>query len=220
MVKKLFIAIFAIALVFGKAVPVFAAKPDTQYWKQESISWNVAKNWKLGLLEEMYFKDDGKGLYHQHTELGLAYVGLAKWLEAGVNFRHTVQKSNGSWKREEQPSIHGILKATWKGYRISDRNRLEYRIKEDAEDYWVYRNLLTVSFPLEITRLKFRPFWADEFFVDFNTKELCENRFYDGFSFNINKTIGMEVYYMWRRVKSSNAWATDNVFGTRLKFSF
>jgi hypothetical protein len=65
-----------------------------------------------------------------------------------------------------------------------------------------------------------QPYFADEMFADFLTEQINENRLYTGFSFTFTKNIGLDIFYMWRRIKSSGKWQTNDVLGTNLKLTF
>ncbi len=137
-----------------------------------------------------------------------------------MNFRHALNKISSGWQREEQPSFQAVLKTSWKGYNLSDRNRFEYRMKEDAKDLWRYRNLLTINAPWKWTRYEIRPYFSDEFFAVFDSEKINENRLCGGVSFKFTKNIGLDVFHMWRRVKASKKWATNDILGTRLRIDF
>lgn len=199
---------------------VFASGRDTQYWKTESFSWGIAEDWKLTLENEMYFQDDASDFYYQHTDLGVVYSGLFKWLDLGLNYRHVLSKSKSDWNREERPHLNATIKWKWADCALSNRSRFEYRIREDTDDFWRYRNNTTLKFPWKWTRMEIQPYFVDEFFVDFDKEELNENRLSGGFSFKITEHVSAEVYHMWRRLKSGDAWLTYNIIGTRLKMAF
>jgi hypothetical protein len=211
--------------LFGMVSAASAATRNLQYWKNESLSWGIAKDWKLGLSSDIYFKDNASDFYYQRTELGVTYSGLAKWLDLSVTYTRIVVESNNIWKREEEPVLVGTFKWTVKGFAISDKNRFEYRIIEDAEDGWRYRNQVQVKAPWKWTRFAIQPYVADEFFVDINSQVLNDNRVQPGFSFKLTKELSMDIYYMWRRVKSTarktlGKWLTQDILGTRLKLTF
>lgn len=213
-------ATFFIAVLFYSfQAPAYATRVDLQYWKIESISWKVADDWKLSLTEEIYFRDDASDYYHEHTELGLAYSGIAKWLDVGLHFRHALDESTKSiWKREEQPGFYATIKHTIKGFVVSDRNRLEYKIREDATDLWNYRNLLTIRAPWKWTSLEIQPYIAHETFVN---KTLSEIRSFAGFSFKMTKNVGADIFYMQKRNRQGGGhWVGINAVGTRLKLDF
>ena len=59
---------------------------DFQYWGTGSISCKINKDWKLKLEEEFRFGDDASNFYYQHSDLGVIYSGLAKWIDIGINY--------------------------------------------------------------------------------------------------------------------------------------
>ncbi len=213
--------IFIAFFIFLAGTYAYAGSSDFQYRNINSVTWKVSKDWKLSLTEEVYFKDDASDFYYEHTELGILYSGFFKWLDVSLNFRHALTESpSNKWKKEEQPGFHATFKFKIKDYDFSDRNRFEYRIREDSDDFWRYRNMVTMRFPLKLTRYNIQPYLSDEFFVDFDKEELNENRAYAGLSFKLSKNWGADLYYLWRRVKSGDKWTTNNILGTRLKLEF
>jgi hypothetical protein len=106
------------------------------------------------------------------------------------------------------------------GLSVSDRNRFEYRDREDEDDVWRYRNKVTVKFPFELTLLKLKPYVADEIFITLNDDNIDRNRFYAGASFGLTKGLDMDIYYMWQASRSAEEWIDINVLGTGLKFKF
>lgn len=212
--------LFAIFCFFALTPASFARKADFEYRKGESVSWQADKQWRFFLEEEMWFRDDANDFYLQYTELGVIYSGVAGWLEAGVSFRHLETKGSSGWKREERPNLISIVKFKPAGWDFSNRFKFEYRIREDADDFWRYRNNLTVRLPWKFTRLEIRPYLSDEFFVDFDSKEINENRLQPGFSLKLAKYLSADIYFMWRRRESGGVWLSQNIVGTRIKLSF
>lgn len=207
-------------LFFGATTSAYAKKAGLQYWHSETVSWKATTDWKLSVSEEARFEDDASHYYYQEWDTGVMYSGLAKWLDLSFNFRHVISENGNTWKREEWPHANMVLKTSLWGCRISDRNRFEYRFIEDGADHWRYRNMVTVKFPLKMTRYEIQPYCADEFLVNMRIEQLNENRLYHGFVFKINKNCDADIYYMWKRTKSSGRWNSTHMAGTRLTFSF
>jgi hypothetical protein len=105
------------------------------------------------------------------------------------------------------------------GWTLSDRNRIEYRDKEDADDYWRYRNKATIAAPWKFTEYAIRPYVADEIFFDCEDVDITKNRAFVGVTFDIMEHVGGELYYMWEATDQQK-WFDDHVIGTKLKFSF
>lgn len=194
---------------------------DFQYWNTEGMSVKLDKNWKIELGEEFRFGDDAEDFYYQHSELGLIYSDLFKWLDAGVNYQLVYEEKDDDWQYENRPHLNAILKYDVRGLKLTDRNRLEYRDKEGGhDDGWRYRNKVTVKLPLQLTRFKIQPYAADEVFIDFNEEKFNRNRLYCGADFKIFKNLKGELYYLLQVSEKNNKWTDINALGTKLKFAF
>lgn len=195
---------------------------DWQYWNTEEVSFKVSDNCKAVVEEELRWGDDMSNPYYNHTDVGIVYSGLADWFDLGLNYRHINEEKGSGWKRESRPHINGTVKWKLRDFSFSNRGRIEYREKEDADDYWEYRNKFSIKPPMPFTRHKIQPYLTDEIFVDFDQGELYKNRLSPGFSFNAYKTLKCELYYLWQRSKStfSGKWSDTNVLGTKIKVLF
>lgn len=117
------------------------------------------------------------------------------------------------------PHINGTVKAKWNNLVFKDRSRLEYRIKEDDDNSWRYRNKLSVDLPFKWTKLNIQPYIADEIFYNFDENTLNRNRAYAGFKILFLENLRGEIYYMHQSTKSSE-WKGCNILGTSLKSAF
>jgi hypothetical protein len=196
---------------------------DFQVWNTEVEEFNLNKNSRLTLEEEFRWGDDADEFYYQHYDLGYAY-DLNKHLTLGLNYRQVYEKkqAHGKFKAEERPHLNATLKYMLAGFKLDDRNRLEYRHFNYQTDSWRYRNKFTLTFPWKFTRLQIQPYVADEIFLPLNGINLSRNRFYAGFGFTFSKNLKAEVYYLLQSTKSSNTcvWTQANVLGTKIKLVF
>ena len=195
---------------------------DWQYWNTESASAELSRKWRFDIEEEFRWGDDMKNPYYNHTDIEVVYSGLADWFDLGLNYRHINEERSGGWKTEYRPHLNGTVKWKCRGFSLSNRGRLEFREREDADEAWQYRNKISVKPPMSFTKHQIQPYIADETFFDSDSKELNKNRFYSGFSFQIFKNIKAETYYLWQRSKSSSSgkWSDYNVIGTKWKLLF
>jgi len=193
---------------------------DFQYWNSESLSYAVNDNWKLYLEEEFRFGDDADDFYYQHSDGGIIYSGLAKWLELGANYRHIFEKSKGKWFIENRPHLNVAVKWKAGSWSFSNRGRFEYRSRQDREDFWRYRNKFTVKWPFKLTVFEIQPYIADEIFYDFDEAEMNRNRLYTGSTLKLLKNLKADIFYLWQNSEKNNDWKDLNVFGTKLKFYF
>ena len=192
---------------------------DWQYWNTESIEGNISDRWKIKLEEEFRFGDSAGEFYYQHSDLGLNYK-YSKWFKLGLNYRQIYGKKKGDWEEENRPHINGTVEWTWADFTFTDNNRLEYRVREDKDDYLRYRNKLTVKIPFKWTKFDIQPYVADEVFMDFDEGRFNRNRLYIGAGGKLTKHLKADVFYLWQSSKSGNRWVDYNVIGTKLKIVF
>jgi hypothetical protein len=217
--KRAGVFIFVLFMVLSMTSTAFAKKHDLQYWHTDSVSWKFDKDWKFTFGEEGRLNDTASHAWYQELDMGIVYSGVAKWLDLSFNFKHALSESNNKWRREEWTHLNATLKTNIKGYSISSRSRLEYRMRQDVENTWRFRDMVTVKLPCKFTRYEIQPFVADEILVDLDQKQLSENRGYAGLTFKINKHLSADVYYMKQRLKAASITYND-IVGTRFNFSF
>lgn len=217
--KIVFLSISVVSLMYGSICFAFD-DGDFQYWNTESVTWKIDDDWKMGLEEELRFGDDASNLYYHRTDLSVTYSGITDWLDAGVSYRHVFEEKSSDWKQENRPHLNAAVKWKISDIDFSNRVRFEYRNREDAENYWRYRNKFSIKFPFKLTKLNIQPYVADEIFYDFNEETLNKNRVYAGFGFTIFKNLKAEIYYLLESSKTGKDWKDTNVLGTKLKFAF
>lgn len=211
----------AIIAVLSSGICFAVDDSDFQYWSSVSLSFDIHKDWKAIVTEELRFVESAGNLSYHHTEVGFVYSGLADWLDLGFDYRHIYGKdSSGSWIEEHRPQLNAILKGNLLGFDFTDRSRFEYRDRENMNDIWMYRNKLTLKFPMELTSLKLKPYIADEVFFLLDEVDYTANRLYAGFSIDLAKNLKGKIFYLWQTAKVSGIDIDINVIGTNLTFSF
>ena len=206
---------------------VFTSQPsycfddgDFQYWNTESISWKVNENFKMYLEEEFRSGDDGGNFYYQHSDLGLNFSGISDWVDVGISYRHIFEEKNSDWKVENRPHLNATVKCKLFDCSVSNRGRLEYRNREDAENFWRYRHKFTIKAPFKFSKFAIQPYLADEIFYDFDEETLNRNRLYSGVSLKLIKNLSADIFYLWESSEKSEKWNDLHILGTKLKISF
>ena len=199
----------------------FASGGDFEYWEVAEVGFNINEDWRGVFEEEIKVRDTGGELYYHHWDLGFVYNSFADWIDVGVNFRKVYTKDGeGEWRQENRPHLNATLKTKVFGCQMSDRSRIEYRDREKTEDFWRYRNKLTVKLPVELTVLKLQPYFAEEVFISMNGEGFNSNRFFCGFNINLSKNIKGDVFHVWQADRAEGSWEDINIIGTGLKFYF
>lgn len=105
------------------------------------------------------------------------------------------------------------LQKDWSKIRLRNRNMIDYRQRKSrVEDPTFYRNRVQVLFPQK----SFEPYIMNEFYYQFNTKQISRNRLFFGFNRRINKNLATDVFYVWQQNRSG-AIKTIHAFGVNLR---
>jgi len=192
-----------------------------EFWSTTGASFDLDKDWKLCVDELLKVGNDPRQLRYQHTDLGFVYGGLADWLDLGLNFRQAQKKdSDGHWYGENRPHANVTVKSRLCDIDLSDRSRLEYRDRENDRDIWRYNNKLTIRLPQEFTAWKFRPYLADQVYINLTDSAFDGNKMYSGFSFKPSARISGALYYVWDSDKDEDGWTSTNILWLQLKLYF
>jgi hypothetical protein len=212
--------LICIFLFFSVIPSAFAFEDsDLQLWTTAGLESKLSDRWELKAEEEFRFGDDASIHYYNHTDAGLEFK-VTDGLYLGGNYRQIYEKIEGEWKYECRPHVNATVKFDWAGFEISDRNRWEYRVREDRDDTARYRNKLTVGYPLKWDKFKVTPYLADEIFIDFGKGIFNRNRFYAGFKFNPFKHLKTDLFYLLQSNEKSNKWTGYNVLGLKMTVVF
>ncbi|MHC4511081.1 MAG: DUF2490 domain-containing protein [Planctomycetota bacterium] len=211
------VAMLAVLLI-GKSS---LADGDFQFWSTAGVSFGVNEDWTGAVFEQLKFGNDAGHLYLHQTDLGFVYGSLADWIDIGFNFKHSFREdSDGHWSRENRPHLNITFKGRLGTLDFSDRSRLEYRDKEHEEDLWRYVNKFEISLPYEFTQFKFRPYVADQVYINLQGHAFEKNRIYSGVTFDLSKDVVSELYYVWQLGKSDGRWQDLNAIGLQIKLPF
>jgi hypothetical protein len=192
---------------------------DWQLWTKESIAGVLSDRWIVAGKQEFKFGDNMREFYSHRAEIGIIYTH-ADWVSLSLYYKQIFDQKKGAWKEENRPYVDLEFKFRSIGLVLEGRNRLEYRVRDDTEKSWRYRNKLTVAPDVKWTRMHFQPYAADEVFVDFEEDELNRNRFYIGFKAEWMKHLKSSLYYLWQSSKKGDYWIDFNVIGMDMKFTF
>lgn len=199
----------------------FAADKDFQFWNNIGISFNVNKDWSGAVEEMLKLGDDAGHLYYQHTDLGFTYKSLADWIDIGFNYKQVfVEQSDGRWSRENRPHFNITFKGRLDLLDFSDRSRFEYRDLEYGDDLWRYVNKLEVNLPFEFTQFRFRPYIADQVYINMDGSGFEKNRIYAGINFELSEDFESELYYVWQWRELYGGRHDLNALGFQLQFRF
>jgi len=191
-----------------------------QFWNTAKLSFDINRDWKAEVDEELRFGDEGGTLYYHHTDLGFVYKSLAQWVDLGFNYRQVFEKdSDRKWRRENRPHLNVTLKAKLLDLDLSTRSRFEFRDRENKEDLWVYRNKVMAKSPWALTQLRLQPYVAEEIFVSLDPTKYLADRLYAGMYLDISENMRADFYCLLQ-AKRLRDTQHIHVLGVALKFRF
>ncbi len=211
---------FVVILLISIFIINQTAKGDSnwEYWTNFGVSESVNDDVTINFTPELRYRGGASGHYYTHFDMGFDWK-LSDWFVLGSYYRHIEEKKNDEWEIEKRPHLNATVKGKLLGLDISNRGRLEYRIKDSDDKSFRYRNKLTAKLP-KMTQYEFQPYVAEEPFYDFDTDEFNKNRLYAGFNCKIYKKLRADVYYILESKKRSGHWSEINIFGINFKYPF
>lgn len=219
--QKLVLSILCFSLIILAAFSLGHAQPqgDWQLWKVVSMEKKMNDGVGLNLEEETRWSEDMNRFAYESLDIGLLY-GACGWLDLGGNFRYVIDDDDGQWEHEARPHLNAILKYAWRGVKLSNRSRFEYRYLTRTKDTWRYRNLSEVKVPFNWAAFTISPCLREEAFFKFDQDDYNQNRLSGGIQFELSKHIEIELFYLWQSLKSLGKWKSVNVLNTQINFIF
>jgi hypothetical protein len=195
---------------------------NAEYWQGIGLEFNMDKDWKVTISEELRVGKSGDDPGLHNTDVGLVYKGIADWLDVSLNYKKEFERdSAGKFRSENRLHFNMMFKSEMFGCKLGDRVRLEYRDKELSNDHWRFRNRFKINLPFTLTEYNLQPFVSDEIFINLGESTVKQNRFATGLSFKLAEDIKTTVYYMYKSsMSASNGWTDTNVIGTNIVFVF
>ncbi|MCF7822590.1 MAG: DUF2490 domain-containing protein [Candidatus Marinimicrobia bacterium] len=190
---------------------------DWEYWSHFEARGTINDRLDYRVSPEFRFKDNFTDHYYSHLEFMLNWR-VNSWCTLSPSYRHIQSLPGIDWITEQRPQLDLTLK--WKMISMvgSDRNRMESRIRGKNTAYR-YRNKLTFNLP-KLRVMSTQPFFANEFFYDFEAREINKNRVYAGLDLTLLKSVKCSLQYILESSLKSDTWNNTNVLGTTLKYTF
>lgn len=210
----------AAAILLGAACRA-SAQGDFEYWPKASLLIPISKQWTFNFEEKLTFGDNGGRLDDHQTDFGFNYAGLADWLILGFGYKQLFEKDGDDWDVESRPLLNIIVKTKRSGWTLGSRSRFEYRIPEEGDESWRYRNKVFAISPWTLTPLKIQPYIADEILINLDEGDFNQQRLYGGFFLRLHEKIRLELFYFWKLdEQDDNSWHDTNVLGSYVYFLF
>jgi hypothetical protein len=214
--ERTWILLAAVVLCAAGPLPAF----EFEYWPKAFVTVPLDKQWQLRFEEWLSFTDNVSRFKDSQTDVWLTYLGLADWLSVGVGYKRVYTKGDDDWSMENRPMLDAAVKTKVYGFGVTDRSRLEYRLIQEEDEVWRYRNRLTVTSPVTFTPLQIQPYAAEEVFVTSDGQGFSQQRLYGGVFIPLHEKVRLELFYIWKLDKSDDDWHDTNVLGSWVYLQF
>lgn len=214
--------LLAVLAAISFSANVFAG--DGKYYSEFVLKHKVNDKFDTFFNPELRLNDDMGNLYYYSLRGGVTYHAY-KNLDLSLASRFLQTKnSKDKWGGDTYyiPEMIIIPKVTVRGFNLSDANKFEYRVIENATDRWVYRNLATVAYPTKIGSFEFTPYISEEVYYDFEINKMNLNWATIGANKKITKNLAVGLYYRNEVVRTgtTSSWVTNNILGSNITIDF
>jgi len=198
-----------------------ASDEEFRIWNYYDIDKKINERWTFSLGEELRFEDNATQFTYHDTHASINHKTFS-FLTLRAEYKNVrAKRDSNQWKWEYRPRIDVIPNFDLKGFVFKNRNRFEFRIKENKKNTFRYRNRISLDLPYKWTRFELQPYFSNEIFIETNKNGLIKDRFYAGFKMHLFKNVYGAIYYLRQFDKDSDArWTETNVLVTSLRLKF
>jgi len=196
------------------------AEEDWGYSHNFLIQKKISDKWFIVSRSQFNARDNMREIFLGLVDLGFDYQ-MYEWLKVGGAYRGAWFLLDKEYGYENRPMININASKNIHGYFVSNLSRFEFRFYNyDLKDDVRFRNETRIVFPLELTKLKLKPYIEEEFFYGFNANEVNANWLSGGLQYQVNKNVRIKTGYRWLTQKTGTEWINRNVLVTGFMFTF
>jgi hypothetical protein len=190
---------------------------DNQQWTDVQLAIPVTTQFDFNLLGTLRLGRDISHTIDERVGAGFTFR-LNKYVNVSPNYLHIgMQPFSGRRIWENRLTFPVQVRFNLGDFRLSDRNQIERRMRNNGVKTTRYRNRLQVERGVGPDGLALSLFVADEVFYDWSIDRWVRNRFYVGGIKVFNKHFTQDFYYL-RQNDGVSISGDLNVIGTTLRF--
>jgi len=186
--------------------PLLQAR-DFELWTLAKFGFDLKDSWET----EIHFS----ARFDHCASRAHLYYGEFHFLKSFSNgwklvpgYRHTYRRNDsGVWKNDPIALLAVIKTQKINALIITHRSRLEHRFENNR---WLFRQRLTLTLPLFLSRFKFKPYFYDEVFF-LEGFGFHQHRFFFGLKKQLSKKEDVSLGYLLRENRRDKKWIATNV---------
>lgn len=194
-----------------------APRDDNQVWTEYQLAVPIDEQTDFVVLGVLRFGRNATRPVNERIGAGISRK-VGTYLTVFPFYLHVAsQPTPLDHSTEHRITLEGTVKFPLGGFKLINRNRVEFHFHSKSGQFTQYRNRPQIEHPMRIGKVDFEGFIADEVFYDSIDSAWIRNRFYVGISKKVNSHFSFEAYYV--RQNDSHSQPGDiNALGTVLKF--
>ncbi len=192
------------------------SQTDAKLWAGFTGEVELTRQLRLDIEEELRLGDSFTGFDKTFTQLGLRYR-INKFLRVSGHYRFIVTQDDfGSAEIQNRGAGDIELRYGMGKWRADYRLRLQSTVRPDNTRTYV-RNKLKGSYRLD---KKLAPFAGVEVFYLTTKSEFREFRVYLGSGWQINRKMGLSVFYMYQNEFNTGDPEQNHILGVGMSYRF
>lgn len=220
--KRLLILLLLLSAPLAADIKKVNKNADFQIWSYGLVKFQLIDPLIFQLSTEFRWGDDASTLYYKYVQ-GQFLYHPDHWVSIGPGYRQEWNrkvKPDGRWSDVYNPLLDVTFHIPAGSWKLSDRNRVQYLIRQDSKNLWQYRNRILAQSPWSADFLKLTPFISNEIFVR-QGKGFSQDRLSIGLYSTLASCAKLKTYYTWRYLKPSKGnWSYQNVLALQLFLNF
>ncbi|MDQ3634659.1 MAG: DUF2490 domain-containing protein [Acidobacteriota bacterium] len=221
-------SILLFVVLLATQTSVYTQEPnegDIQVWNETKVYFKSIKKDDKKLISP-YFMGTlriGQDVRHFVSErIGVGFdVQLNKYFKLTPSYYYIAEQPTKNKKSiEHRIRLDFEGEKQWSKFSLSNRNRVEHRLRFGRDNSTRYRNKTKFKYPINNSDGEeiITPFVANEPYYDFSAKRWTRNEFSAGIGKKFTSKSSGEFYYLLQN-NIGNTLKRVNVFGVNLKFT-
>jgi opacity protein-like surface antigen len=198
-----------------------AARAQTDWGQSHNLllTAKISGDWFIISRSNLASRDDFSDYFFGYTGAGLGYRLSPRWsLRAG--YRRAWIRPRDDWLDEHRWYAETYFADRLRGFRITNRSRVEFRTFDYRADDVRLRNEITVEAPWTLTSLKLKPYLEEEAFYSTRDGQFEANWLGAGLAWRPADGVKLKLGYRWNHFRVGDAWNDRNVIVTGVNLFF
>jgi hypothetical protein len=180
---------------------------------------DIADDWFVVSRSNLATRNDNEDEFLTYTGAAIGRQLTDTW-SARVGYRHARLRLGDKWRPEDRPFFEAYGRASFDGWQVSNRARVEFRFFDHRDNDVRLRNEIGIEAPLPLTALGLRPFVEDEVFYSTEGGQFEANWLTLGLAWRPVKGTKLKAAYRWNRFRVGDDWRDRDVLVLGLNLFF